>query len=245
MLFAETKYPFQILPETLTKREKLNCPNKALVEKGFWINREFDGRRIIKFTVSMEPNGEEMARLNGEKGKNGQCNDVETKPHSRRCGLAKYLMWVCFEDAEILGTQKRGVDPLNNKKWTKETPYDGETTKKKQQKKDADQFCQKITYVECLPEKDEDEKQIPKIVCVSYMRGGIKASFNVLFVYADDVPFEIFNLEKVEAKFGKKIENAEEFIEDHGYEWFFCKCKANYMTNCMAMITGKIYFFRI
>ena len=234
MLFAETKYPFQILPEALTKSEKLNCPNKALVEKGFWINREFVGKklRVIKFTASIEPNGEEMSHLRGEKGDDGECNDVVTKPNSRRCGLAKYLMWICFQDDEILGKQKRGVNPLTHKYW-----------KDERQKIDADQYCEKITYLDCLPEIEEDDEVLPNIVCVSYMRGAIKASFNVLFVYADDVPFEIFNLEKVEAKFGKKIENAEEFIEDHGYEWFFCKCKANYMTNCMAMITGKIYFF--
>ena len=231
-MFAETKYPFQILSEELTKSEKLNCRNKALVEKGFWINRAFEGRRVIKFTASIEPHGEAISRLIGEKGKDGQCNDVETKPHSRRCGLAKYLMWICFQDEEVLGKEKRGVNPLTHKYWADE-----------QLKKDADQFCEKITYLECSPEKGEDDKRMPKIVCVSYLRGAIKAAYNILFTYKNKVPMKIFDLENVETKFGKNIENAEKFVMDYGYEWFFCKCKSRYMKNCMDMArkTYKYY----
>ena len=186
------------------------------------------------FTASIEPDGVEISHLNAETRNSGHCNDVETKPRSRRCGLAKYLMWICFQDAEILGKQKRGVNPLTNEQW-----------KDERQKQNADKYCEQITYVYCMPDEDEDENIIPYIACVAYMRGAIKADFHVLFVYeeqGDDeeqVPLDIFNLKKVEAKFGKNKENAEKFVEDHGHEWFFCKCKEKYMKICLGMIKGK------
>lgn len=216
----------------MTERDESNCPNKQIIEKGFWISRdirehEFGHVVKIDFTCSIKKDGEELAYLTGATG--GDCNEVETKERSRRCGLAKYLMRTCFRDSKILGTENKGVDPLTDERWEND-----------QMKKDAAQNCETIIYLACAP--TPPSITTPYVACGSYMRGALEAEFNVLFAqlrleFSGEILIEMgsFHLPDLELEFGKSKESAEKFIENHGNQWFFCKCKTNLMGACMGM----------
>ena len=101
-------------------------------------------------------------------------------------------------------------------------------------KTDANKNYESIIYVECVTKDGTPYK-----ACVAYLRGAIKANFPIIFVYdGGDEPMGIFNVEKLETKFGESKENADRFIQKYGDIWFFCKCKEKEMKECMNMIKG-------
>ena len=46
IFIAELKYPFPVAPGVLTEQDKSNCPNKDLLEMGFWIDRVFKEKTV-------------------------------------------------------------------------------------------------------------------------------------------------------------------------------------------------------
>ena len=219
-----TTYPFT---QHLDRASLKNCKNRDLKESNdprIVIKREKSGD-YYEFTAFYT---EELSKLKGQEG--GICNDVTTKPTSYGCGLAKYLMKTCFMDDKILGANKKGYNPITDtkEKWEEEP---NEMDEK------ADKYCETITYTHCAPEVDVHGNKTPVRACVSYMRGALEAKFHLLFVYKG--PFaamDILLLSQAELTFGGSDVYAEEFIKNHGAEWFFCKCKSSHVTECVGLV---------
>ena len=94
-------------------------------------------------------------------------------------------MRTSFRDTQIMGTLRKGVNTLDHAFWEDE-----------EKKTEANQHCESIIYVACSP-----DLEIPNRVCVAYMRGAIKAGFDIMFAYGGG-PMGIFNIGKLDTKFG-------------------------------------------
>jgi hypothetical protein len=179
-----------------------------------------------QFTASTKPDDQErISELSGKSG--GICDLVKTSDENNQgCGLAKYLMATCFQDNSILGDDERGVDISKDGNWADESKI----------RKDAISYCETITYLRCLPFGDPKP---PSRVCISYLRAGSLANFNILFSLKrtyrtkGSLSFNVFMLgDPLEAKFNS---DADKFIGDYGYTWYFCKCKEDMKEKCMGM----------
>ena len=177
-----------------------------------------------QYTALTNPDDKErISELSGKSG--GICDLVKTFDEKNQgCGLAKYLMATCFQDYSILGDDERGVDISQDGKWAQES----------ETRKDAINYCKTITYLRCLP---YGEPKPPPRVCVSYLRAGSLAKFDILFSHKrtliGSLIFNVFKLgDPLEAKFNM---DADKFIKDYGYTWYFCKCKEDMKDKCMGM----------
>jgi hypothetical protein len=165
--------------------------------------------------------------LGGQSG--GICDLIETADENNQgCGLAKYLMATCFQDDSILGDNERGLDIGKDTNWADEP----------ETRKDAISYCKTITYLRCAPFGDPKP---PQRVCISYIRAGSLANFDILFTYKESFlnthskkkNFNVFKLgESLEKTFSN---DADDFIDDYGYTWYFCKCKEDMKQKCMGM----------
>ena len=208
----------------MTPTEKGKCKNKALKKDGkFYVKKETIPLYYL-FTASTKPDGQEV--LSDLKGKSGGiCDMVATRDeNSQGCGLAKYLMATCFQDNSILGEDERGVDIRKDDNWADET----------EKSNNAINYCKTIIYLRCLP---YGIPKPPSRVCISYLRAGSLANFNILFsTYNNEItkgPLNVFKLgESLEEEFNN---DADKFIREYGWTWYFCKCKEDMKDKCMDM----------
>ena len=210
------EYPKEI---SLTPAEKQNCEDQDLKKSGkFYVKKESLSSNRYKFTASMDLEEDDgMSTIVARTG--GICDNVKTAEGYRRCGLAKYLVATCFQDESILEKGGRGVDIKENSHWNKEP-----------KRLDAYNYCKSVTYLQCKPYAGT-----PTRACVSYIRAGKLAEFEILFTKDDWNPMNAFLIDKqLEGKF---VENAYKFIEDFGDYWYFCKCKSELKKECKAMVT--------
>ena len=177
-----------------------------------------------QFTALTKPDDQErISELSGKSG--GICDLVKTPDEKNQgCGLAKYLMATCFQDNSILGDNERGVDISKDGNWAEEPKT----------RMDAISYCKTITYLRCLPYGDPKP---PPRVCISYLRAGSLSNFNILFSHKrtliGSLIFNAFKLgDPLEEKFNS---DAEKFIGDYGYTWYFCKCKEDMKEKCLGM----------
>ena len=132
-------------------------------------------------------------------------------------------MATCFQDGSVLGANERGRDISKDKNWADEP----------ETRKDAISYCKTITYLRCAPFGDPKP---PNRVCISYIRAGTLADFDILFTHKRSFKEKNFNVFKLDESLETTFSNdAEEFIADYGYTWYFCKCKEDMKEKCMAM----------
>ena len=218
------------IPIGLTSTEKQKCKNENLKYAGqFLVDRkkrmaphEFVFRAVMKKDVNNQMSSVISENL-------GTCDDVETKKEFQGCGLAKYLVATCFQDAFVLGYNDKGVDVNTNKYWV---DFPG-------LRNEVSQYCETVTHLRCIPLESGPNAVV---VCISYLRAGKISGFDLLFTISDytwckkaEKTFKVFNL-------GDELENdykanADEFIQDNGCVWFYCKCKKDEKENCMKMKT--------
>ena len=152
----------------------------------------------------------------------GKCDEVETDPNYQGCGLAKYVTATCFQDVEVLGTDKVGVDVSKDAHWKYST----------NQRADASRYCQTMTFLRCMPHDGA-----PDSVCVSYLRAASISDFDLAFTtFPSYKASESLNVFKLGANLENEFKNdAKAFLKKNGPVWFFCKCKETDKSNCMKM----------
>ena len=214
-----TEYPIEIL---LTNEEKLKCKSDKLKERGtIYVQKtSYPETLQYKFTAVFETEDRTaLSTLNAEKG---FCNDVKTKKGYQGCGLAKYLMAICFQDVSILGEDGRGVnvykDPLGIDHW-KTSPM----------RIDAYEYCKTMIYLSCATEPNRN--------CISYLRAAAFANSDLLFSFRKGINIKAFKIGKrLESEFDKK---SDEFIDNNGHVWYFCKCKEESKFSCLAIASNE------
>ena len=131
----------------------------------------------------------------------GICDQVDTEEELRGCGLATILMECCFTD-DMVG----GVNVHNNEKF--------EMTLGKNREM-ATQTCKHIVFLRCLPNLDK------YAACSAYFTAAINTKHSLMLIL-DDTNMDVMNVAEAQTEFKK---DATGWIQDYGYEWFFCQCK--------------------
>ena len=132
--------------------------------------------------------------------------------------MAKYLIAICFQDVSILGEDGRGVNVNKDPAW-----------KRSPMRNDAYESCKTMIYLTC------DTK--PNRNCISYLRAAAFANFDLLFSFAKRIDIKAFKIgERLESEFDKK---SDEFIDNNGEFWYFCKCKEESKFACLAMASSE------
>ena len=207
------------IPISLNQQEKEKCKNPKLKSAGkFFVTRTLSDDEPRFDAVIKKDDIQEMSNVVSE-GR-GICDEVWTDPNYQGCGLAKYVTATCFQDVEVLGTDRIGVDISKDKHWKYSTS----------QRADASKYCHTITFLHCMPYNGA-----PDSVCVSYLRAASISEFNLVFTtFPSPKPsLNVFELgTNLENEFKN---NANTFLKKHGNAWFFCKCHENEKSNCMKM----------
>ena len=227
-MYGEYKYEGDFpIPIPLTPTEKRKCKNEDLKKEGI-VYVQTEAIHMLssinyRFTASSKrQDPDAISELKGKPG--GICDQVATRDEKNQgCGLAKYLMATCFQENTILGDDERGVDVRKDVNWDEQPEISH----------NAISYCKTITHLHCKPYGDPTP---PSRVCISYLRAGSLANFNILFSQKHVIPMGPLNAfklgESLEAQFNN---NADKFISDYGNTWYFCKCKEDMMEKCMVM----------
>ena len=173
-----------------------------------------------KYLAEMNSQGP-RSRLGG-----GVCDDVHTFEESRGCGLATALTQVCFQDNDV-----GGVDP-------KKHPLFNGNVKRELRQFQAVANCAKIVYLRCRP--DAMNPPSPTAICSAYLNAAINTGYAMMFTVtkrpADATPhndvMDVMGIVEAKLEFKKGPDN---FIKEHGYGWFFCRCKSNRIDECTSM----------
>ena len=210
--------------------QKPTCENDKLKAQGnFYVQkkeiRETE-KHDVTFFATLGPNDDTstaMSKLNADVG--GACDHVSTYEGSQKCGLAAYMMAVCFQADKVLGVNGKGHDVENDIKWSNEP-----------RKTIASDKCLSMIYLRCFTDPNT-----PAFACISYLRGAKMADYDIVFMKKAAKPvMNVWTLgETVEDPFKK---GPEAFIKQNGFSWFFCKCKGNTASEkkeCLSMATGK------
>ena len=127
-------------------------------------------------------------------------------------------MATCFQDVSVLGEDGRGVNVNNDIPWEK-SPM----------RWDAHVYCKAMIYLSCVTE--------PRRNCISYLRAAALANFDLLFTFSSPTDTNAFKIgERLESEFDKK---SDEFINNNGKSWYFCKCKEGSKLTCLAMASKE------
>ena len=215
--------------EVLNSDEKRTCQNPDLrAEAEFYIDKIHNG---CAFVAYIQPEGEAeaappfyMSQLNAQVG--GICDDVATKPGYRKCGLAKYLMKACFEDEHILGGNRRGFDVR------KDYPGIPNYWVKERRARRVHEYCKTVTFTAC----QVDDKDTTLYACVAYIRAARLAQFDILFSFKSHSLSPAKGIKLIDAEIMFTYDKADQFIEQNGEVWFFCKCFGTMKSMCMSLI---------
>ena len=165
------------------------------------------GSEII-WRATLTPSTSQVAIMKAERGK---CNDLRTFPGNQKCGIDKELMKTCLQDVDIIvngGYDLNQWDVINfNLRAT------------------VRDLCEAVVLVSCVP-----EVSTPTVVCRMYMQAALDSGYHLIFVEKND-DGQILRFEIEAAKFDFE-QYPDEFIEDTGINWFFCKCKPNKRQQC-------------
>ena len=141
----------------------------------------------------------------------GACNDLRTHTGYQKCGIGKELMKTCLQDDDII--ENGGYD-LNQWDIINFNIKDA-----------VRNTCEAIVLVTCFP-----DVPTPTVVCKMYMDAALDSGYHLILVEkSDDNKILKFKIEVAKLDFE---EHPDEFIEDTGRNWFFCKCKPNKRQNC-------------
>ena len=195
------------------------CPNEQLVENEKWYAEKYVLRRpanqfeysfrAVLHRYDTEPNA--LSVLNA---KTGECNDLNTRPGSKNCGLGSTLMYLCFIDPDI--TRNGGLNPRSNT-FFRRNP---------RRLNQAKANCKTLAYVVNTAN--------PPIAAVGYFNAAYKAGYKMIFTY--NFRNQIMKV--------LKVKNAKQYYIDHGKpsftnvygnHWFFCNCKALRIWWCKRM----------
>merc|ERR1712212_141265 len=174
--------------------QKPSCENEKLKEQGHFYVQKKEIRETEKhdvtFFATIGPNDDTstaMSKLNADVG--GACDHVSTFPGSQKCGLAAYMMATCFQADKVLGVNGKGHDLENDIKWSNEP-----------RKKIALDKCLSMIYLRCFTDANT-----PAYACVSYLRGGKMADYDIIFIKKAGKPvMHVWTLgETVETPFKK------------------------------------------
>jgi len=203
----------------LLSNEIDKCNNPDLKDRGtFSIIRDFYDNAYNRFqAVYSDDDKKEMAYvLSAAKGK---CDDVRTYEKYQGCGLAKYLVATCFQDEEVIGANRQGIDVKTNNEWKKADA----------QRTNVANLCETVTFLRCKPKGGPG-------ACIAYLRAGSTAGFDLLFaknLHANAKDLNVIKLgDDLEKEFKTKYD---EFVRKNGLHWFFCKCKENEKKQCLDM----------
>ena len=219
------EYPIEI---PLTNEEKVKCKNEILKERGkFYVQKkqnpitDDDDPIRYTFTAVLERDDDTaLSTLIAIEG--GECNYVRTGKVYRGCSLAKYLMVTCFQDESIIGENERGFNVMEKIRTAKNFGW-----KKSPMRIDASVYCKTMIYLVCASD--------PRRNCISYLRAAAFANFDLLFSFGKDM--KAFKIdERLESEFGQK---SDEFIENNGQFWYFCKCQEGSKFACLAMASNE------
>jgi len=231
--FSQSSFtgPFPIKIQLKPEITKPTCKNEKLKAQGHFYVQKKEIRETEKHDVtffatigSNDDTSTAISKLNADVG--GACDHVSTYPGSEGCGLAAYMMATCFQNDQVLGVNGKGHDLENDIKWSNEP-----------RKAIALDKCLSMIYLRCFTDANT-----PAYACISYLRGGKLADYDIIFMKKPaKAVMNVWTLgETVEAPFK---DNADEFIKQNGFTWFFCKCKGNSASEkkeCLSMATdGK------
>lgn len=137
----------------------------------------------------------------------GNCHTVNTKPKSRRCGLATTLMLYCLKDEDV--TRNGGIDLNANVDFQN---YQAE-------RELADHRCVTIVYLQCQP-----EPPTPNSACCAFLDTASIAGYDFLFtVVRVPAPTPGMGHMTLEDAIKNCEDNADGFIRSHGFDWYVCK----------------------
>ena len=139
--------------------------------------------------------------LYGDKG--GECDNAQTDESYQRCGFTTQLMTMCFQDLDI--TKNGGVDASTEDQFKNNQDM----------QKDAIGECQTIVTLH--------QGAKPPAAGIAYTKAAIQAGFKKMFTVIPGgnnmVSWTVMDAEK------EYLKNPIQFLQFHGQQWFFCKCK--------------------
>ena len=207
-------------------RQKDTCVNDKVKEDGFYVGRsEVTGS--IKFVARHDWENDEgyLAYLTAGQG---ECNNLETYEHSRRCGIGRALMVTCLLDEEV--TKDGGLDPDT---WWKQETEKYSVWKDKEFTKTAKENCASIVAVTCKISIDDSQGNQLLSICKSYINAAFRAKYDLVFV--DHVSREFYSVKTTKNALMEFVPDPEKFVLDVGFDWFFCKCKSTNTKECLDM----------
>ena len=158
--------------------------------------------------------------LNGESG--GFCWATKdlSPPAVQGCGLATAMMGFCFEDDKI-----GGIDPRKD--------YNFKLKGLEKWQDMAILNYNHIVYTSCNP-----AHPTPVAGCAAYMTAALNTGHTMMFTYPTNSPtsrgeMNVLNI-ATEAKPQLK-EDADQFRDNNGAAWYFCRCKDDRVKECEAM----------
>jgi len=206
-----TRYPVTVeLKETVIER----CKNEKLkAKKSFTIERHADTKfsQIPNFPITYEftavLDNVKLSELSAQSG--GKCNEVVTNDGSERCGLSTTLMEYCFTDDKV-----GGID-LEKDELFNQDPL-------KEYRQMAKKTCKHIVYLNCAA--------TPLIACSAYFTAAINTKHTLMFTTSDttdtdsdeELVANVFDVAEAQPEFK---EDAIDWVNTNGRNWYFCKCK--------------------
>ena len=211
-------------------RQKDTCVNDKVKEDGFYVGRGEvtgsieDPNAQFKFVARHDWENDEgyLAYL---KGRRGECNNLETYEHSRRCGIGRALMVTCLQDEEV--TKDGGLDP--DTYWQREY-VDFAVWKDKEFTKKAKENCASIVAITCGPSING---QPIVSICKSYINAAFRAKYDLVFV--DHESREFYSVKTTKDALMEFVPDPDKFVLELGFDWFFCKCKSTNTKECLEM----------
>ena len=214
-------------------RQKDTCVNDKVKEDGFYVGRgEVTGstegaNAQFKFVARHDWENDEgyLAYLNARQG---ECNNLETYEHSRRCGIGRALMVTCLLDEEV--TKDGGLDP--DTYWQREY-VDFAVWKDKEFTKKAKENCAAIVAVSCGPRVSNPQGKPLVSICKSYINAAFRAKYDLVFV--DHESREFYSVKTTKNALMEFVPDPDKFVLELGFDWFFCKCKSTNTKECLEM----------
>ena len=157
-----------------------------------------------------------LSQLNGQSG--GFCwATAKLSPAPvQGCGLATTMMEMCFNDEDI-----GSIDPTED--------YNFKMKGLEKWQEMALLNCEHIIYTTCNP-----KPPTPFIGCAAYMTAAINTGHSMMFTFpTEQGEMDVLNVAD-EAKPQLKAD-AYTFGKNHGFGWYFCRCKPERITECENM----------
>ena len=214
----------QDFPITIQLKDKYikTCINEQLTQQKSFIVQKCESERRgydwdFKASLKLEnckDKKDVLSELNAEKY--GHCDLVETLKSSQGCGLATSLMELCFKDDDVGGVNLEEDKNFKNKVL-------------ESRREMAILNCEHIVFLTCAP-----IQPTPKGSCSAYLTAAINTGHAMMFSYPSlKGQMDIMDVEKT-ARPQLKMD-ADAFVQNHGDEWYFCRCKPDRIKECHEM----------